>query len=95
MNQPDTWEKRFDKLRDPDDCMHEEKKNYVKKLLTTTKANWLRSEIEKLEGETKGLVTLNCYGNCNPRCHDSGKDIALTTIITRYKEELKVLENGK
>jgi len=53
----------------------------------TTKADWLRSEIEKFEGVEDKAVWAS-------QCHNI-KVIPLSTftsIITRYKEELKVLE---
>ena len=37
----------------------------------------VKSDIAK---EKEKLVTMNCYGNCNPRCHDSGADSAFTHI---------------
>ena len=69
-------------------CTKENITTAMQRAYEAGRISWLRSEIEKLEGEKKGLVTLNCYGNCNPRCHDSGKDILLTSIITWYKKEL-------
>ena len=66
--------------------------------LTTTaqraKADWLRSEIEKLEGEVEQIE--NRYrGGEGDMCDEyyDGKIEALTSIITRYKEELKELES--
>lgn len=82
--------------------------------MTQTKASWLRSEIEKLEGiikqEVKKLELPEKYKDSlemnaetlpivmhNLRCElhpfDNGYNTALTSIITRYKEELKVLES--
>ena len=63
-----------------------------------TKADWLRSEIEKLEGMK--LKDKKEYPKLFPRewadcCWEgemNGYNQALTTIITRYKEELKVLK---
>lgn len=55
--------------------------------LTETIIHQTLAEVERVvEGEREGLVTMNCYGNCNPRCHDSGKDIVLTTISAKLKE---------
>ena len=63
-------------------------KDYIRTLLTlkdtqhaTEKADWLRSEIEKLEEIKRNLQKDGCY------------DI-FTSIITRYKEELLELEKG-
>ena len=67
-----------------------------------TKSDWLRSEIEKLEGMKKtgnngeGLPFENSpdiYGNARMEAWKNGHNTALTSIITRYKEELKVLES--
>ena len=52
-----------------------------------TKADWLRSEIEKLEEEIEHWKRYSA-GN-----YAEGAIEALTSIITRYKEELKVLES--
>ena len=49
-----------------------------------TKADWLRSEIEKLEIEKKQV----------PYTYDDDMCQALISIITRYKEELLELEKG-
>lgn len=51
-----------------------------------TKADWLRSEIEKLEGM---INTSEADGHA----HDPTGVNALTSIITWYKEELKELES--
>ena len=83
----------------------------------TTKADWLRSEIEKLEGEKlpypyvckspfpgegvdfhlKTYGHLPYFGCCKyDQLTKDETDVynqALTSIITRYKEELKVLES--
>ena len=69
-----------------------------------TKADWLRSEIEKLEGMkmphkdwTKDEHYKTCKDGCTYCCNAEGTrcgfNQALDTIITRYKEELKVLES--
>ena len=69
------------------------------------KADWLRSEIEKLEGmkQTNVYHTLHCikglaenHEHCvrNLTGAESGRNAALTSIITRYKEELLELEKG-
>ena len=61
-----------------------------------TKADWLRSEIEKVESAMKpereydDVPQLEAEWNSG---YDYGNNTALTSIITRYKEELKVLEN--
>ena len=56
-----------------------------------TKADWLRSEIKRLEGvamkNTKDESTSDWF-------YGYGWNHALTSIITRYKEELKELEKG-
>lgn len=60
-----------------------------------TKADWLRSEIEKLEGMKIGQnVVFNFVGRnkINEATEANAHNHTLTTIITRYKEELKVLE---
>lgn len=64
-----------------------------------TKADWLRSEIEKLDGmrlpeqsdyHTSDLIYTSSTGLKLER--NKGNNQALTSIITRYKEELKALE---
>ena len=52
------------------------------------RADWLRSEIEKLEGMWRAYL-IPKEGRHD---YDNGYNQALTSIITRYKEELKVLE---
>lgn len=59
--------------------------------LQKERAHWLRSEIEKLESEKKPL-TKSMYGTLHLTQKDFAYNQALTSIITRYKEELKVLE---
>lgn len=58
-----------------------------------TKADWLRSEIEELESEKKPL-TKSMYGTLHLTEKDFAYNQALTSIITRYKEELLELEKG-
>lgn len=67
-----------------------------------TKAHWLRSEIEKLEGMKKmDFHTGQCIDSqdgcedCFKQTEIDGHNTALTSIITRYKEELLELENVK
>lgn len=61
-----------------------------------TKADWLRTEIDKLEGMKKdtsgfpGQDEESRIGRIQIYAHNE----ALTTIITRYKEELLELEKG-
>lgn len=71
------------------------------KQLQKSKADWLRSEIEKLEGSIKtgnngeGLPFENSpdiYGNARMEAWKNGYNKSLTSIITRYKEELLELE---
>lgn len=57
-----------------------------------TKADWLRSEIEKLKSHIVGEVLMDMEGTTN-RAFDEGSNQALTSIITRYKKELEVLEH--
>ena len=63
----------------------------LEQILTTTKADWLRSEIEKLEGMKEELDhNRYCAIKQVPKEVAScgcwmGKEEALTTIITRYK----------
>ena len=65
-----------------------------------TKADWLRSEIEKLEGmkiNDFGFIDVQLNGITHKVKAESDRHIfyntALTSIITRYKEELKELES--
>lgn len=68
------------------------------------KAYWLRSEIEKLEGEKwDGKEWIDMMNSAkragfssmkSPEDFIAGKNHALTSIITRYKEELLELEKG-
>lgn len=58
-----------------------------------SKAQWLRSEIEKLGGsvktpQTEGVERETVEG----MMYRDGYNTALTTIITRYKEELLELD---
>ena len=53
-----------------------------------TKADWLRSEIEKLEGDLRPYNSMSDWAE-----EINAHNTALTSIITRYKEELKVLES--
>ncbi len=88
--------------------IHKIVKDIIREALTTAmqrayeagRADWLRSEIEKLEGTITKYVWEN--GECSVCGYDSvyseGEEHrcevfndALTSIITRYKEELKVL----
>ena len=57
-----------------------------------TKADWLRSEIERLE-EVIGLYETQCIEEIGFVVNGDKIHQALTSIITRYKEELKVLES--
>lgn len=72
--------------------------------MTKTKADWLRSEIEKLEDEKFVWLTpeeMKQHDGCRYKRNGlyvgqvAGNNFnqALTSIITRYKEELKVLES--
>ena len=55
---------------------------------TQTKADWLRSEIEKLEGMKEDIYAVEDESLIMMQV---GHNTALTSIITRYKEELKEL----
>ena len=62
-------------------------------------ADWLRSEIEKLEGMLKPNIPVLAGGGSKPSEYHKagqvhGRNQALTSIITRYKEELLELEKG-
>lgn len=60
----------------------------------TTKADWLRSEIEKLEKLRRKFVTQPAlYKGSDANVWREGYNEALTSVITRYKEELEVLES--
>lgn len=61
---------------------------------TASKADWLRSEIEKLEEITPTPPNVLILGE-GPIEHAlrEGEYHALTSIITRHKEELLELEN--
>ena len=73
-------------------------------LITTTvqktKSDWLRSEIERLESseKMKSKIGFEKDGTkmqqIKQRVYAQGHNQALTSIITRYKEELKELEKG-
>lgn len=62
-------------------------------LLASERADWLRSEIEKLEGMATDQVNpaMNKWFNQGIM---AGMKRTLTSIITRYKEELLELEKG-
>lgn len=53
----------------------------------------LTKDIEEMEGMKENLVVDNWEDglpkNCNPRCHDSGKEQALADLITQKKEALQ------
>ena len=56
-----------------------------------TKADWLRSEIEKLEGvegKEYDYSSIDAFNEVRTEAWDE----ALTSIITRYKEELLELD---
>ena len=57
----------------------------------TAKADWLRSEIEKLEGMNVVLDNGASFKRQTHYPQNVGYNTALTTLITRYKEELKDL----
>ena len=66
------------------------------------RADWLRSEIERLETFSKMVPNLSVVDTIGRKLDDSfgykssvliGYQSALTTLITRYKEELKELES--
>ena len=59
-----------------------------------TKADWLRSEIERLE-EVIGLYETQCIEEIGFVVNGDKIHQALTTIITQHKEELLELENQK
>ena len=63
--------------------------------MTQLKADWLRSEIEKLEARQEEIKEESrcAYGVIVLSDESIGAIEALTSIITRYKEELKVLES--
>ena len=63
----------------------------TKQILERERTSWLRSEIEKLEGEVKDEEWNEDGLSKNKKI--LGHNQALTSIITRYKEELKVLES--
>jgi hypothetical protein len=61
-----------------------------------TKTDWLRSEIEKLEGMMLSMsMEIDTYSIHVGDIEDvKSYNLALTSIITRYKEELLELEKG-
>ena len=60
-----------------------------------TKADWLRSEIEKLENMYDEPHEGTKYVSQEQSSYwVDGYNQALTTLITRYTEELKELEKG-
>ena len=58
-----------------------------------TKADWLRSEIEKLESEEIKSDPQAVAVNAHIATWEQGYNHAKEESITRYKEELKVLES--
>ena len=58
-----------------------------------TKADWLRSEIEKLEGMKQPITIDDRVESAFASIEWDRYNEALTTIITRYTEELKELES--
>lgn len=79
-------------------------KSFIKKTLTSrdtywkeemkkARQDWLRSEIEKLEGMKQPITIDDRVESAFASIEWDRYNEALTTIITRYKEELKVLES--
>ena len=74
--------------------------SFITSLLASERADWLRSEIEKLEGMKKTktfpqqLIHFDHSVEYIERLSDGDihYNYALTSIITRYKEELVELE---
>lgn len=61
-----------------------------------TKADWLRSEIEKLERRLEEIKESHIgIGGLYTAQVEMEVRLELTSIITRYKEELLELENQK
>ena len=65
----------------------------ISQVIQNTRIDWLRSEIEKMEGEKWNL---NNHSHLPPQAHHEAdiRNSTLTSIITRYKEELLELEKG-
>ena len=67
----------------------------ISQVIQNTRKDFLRSEIEKMEGELNNnrneekSFAFKQYGSAGQYACES----ALTSIIIRYKEELKVLES--
>lgn len=89
------WENEFD-----DKFFHyvycsvgDKYKSFIRSLLSKERANWLRSEIEKLVGlyikSDPQLVAVNAH----IVTWEQGYNHAIDELITRYTEELKVLES--
>ena len=100
MNTPDTeWREELRKMYQMEEMPTLE--SFIETLLASERADWLRSEIEKLEGMKKTktfpqqLIHFDHSVEYIERLSDGDihYNSALTSIITRYKEELKVLES--
>lgn len=76
-------------------AVHESVKHWLRttlhQQLQKARQDWLRSKIEKLEGM---INTSEADGHAHDpaRAYEEGWNDALTSIITRHKEELKELE---
>lgn len=77
------------KIRAGSDTMLVSEKEMLE-FLTTLRISWLRSEIEKLEGMK---VIENEKAPVGFYTASIATNATLTSIITRYKEELKELES--
>ena len=73
----------------------------MQRVYTESRKDFLRSEIEKLEGiEDGGMHLVGCpishihleVSSCECGIYNRGYNQALTSIITRYKEELLELD---
>ena len=91
------WAKRIGGLNLSDHYADELIKR-VDQELQKARADWLRSEIEKLEGMMGNIPPYpheGAHGQAITLGAQRGYQDVLTSIITRYKEELLELENGK
>ena len=91
-----TWEKGFDNIYQNDSLSSKAERlsliHFITALLASERADWLRSEIERLEGaeKRKSKIGFEKPGTkmqqIKQRVFAQGHNRALTSIITRYKE---------
>mgnify|MGYP001578392473 CR=1 FL=1 len=72
---------------------------YVKSFIRTQTIALIEKIVEEVEAGRKNLVVDNWEDgqpkNCNPRCHDSGKDSALSDLSSHLRTEVAEAKDNK